>query len=72
MRCTFARFIARPPFLEALRGRSDLDLALLPGEAVNDSGSFIDDLSFETLTAEVPVPLRLSKTFVDAAEAVPA
>jgi putative radical SAM enzyme (TIGR03279 family) len=71
-RVTTAGLLPGRAFLEALRDRSDLDLALLPGEAVNDSGSFIDDLSFETLTAEVPVSVRLSKTFVDAAEAVPA
>jgi NifB/MoaA-like Fe-S oxidoreductase len=71
-RVTTAGLLPGRAFLEALRDRSDLDLALLPGESVNDSGSFIDDLSFETLTAEVPVPVRLSKMFVDAAEAVPA
>ena len=57
-------------FQEALRDRSDLDLVLLPGEAVNDAGRFIDDLPFEALAASVPMPVRLSKTFVDAVDAV--
>lgn len=49
--------------LQKLRG---VDLALLPGESINDGGLFIDSLPFEALAAEVPMPVRLSKTFVDA------
>ena len=51
---------------QALAGRRDLDLALLPGEAINDGGLFIDSMSFELLSAGVPMELRLSKDFVDA------
>jgi NifB/MoaA-like Fe-S oxidoreductase len=50
----------------ALAGRRDLDLALLPGEAINDDGLFIDSMSVELLAAGVPMELRLSKDFVDA------
>jgi putative radical SAM enzyme (TIGR03279 family) len=50
----------------ALAGRRDLDLALLPGESVNDDGLFIDSMSLDLLSTAVPMELRLSKDFVDA------
>jgi putative radical SAM enzyme (TIGR03279 family) len=53
---------------QALAGRRDLDLALLPGESVNDDGLFMDSMSLTLLTAAVPMPLRLSYDFVDALE----
>jgi NifB/MoaA-like Fe-S oxidoreductase len=51
---------------QALAGRRELDLALLPGEAVNDDGLFMDSMSLELLEATVPMALRLSKDFIDA------
>ncbi|HEX9893965.1 MAG TPA: DUF512 domain-containing protein [Gemmatimonadales bacterium] len=71
-RVTTAGLLPGRAFLEALQHRKNLDLVLLPGEAVNDAGRFIDDLPFDALAAAVPVPLRLSKTFVDAADRVAA
>ncbi len=53
-------------FQRALDGRRDLDLALLPAEAVSDAGLFLDDVSFIELAAAAPVPVRLSYDFVDA------
>ncbi len=50
----------------ALMARRDLDLALLPAEAVNDDLRFIDDQTAATLVARVPMPLRLSADFADA------
>jgi putative radical SAM enzyme (TIGR03279 family) len=50
----------------ALQGRRDLDLALLPGESVNDDGLFIDSMSLDLLASSVPVEVRISKDFVDA------
>jgi len=50
---------------QALKGRRDLDLVLLPGESVNDDGLFIDSMSFDVLTHSVPVEVRLSKDFTD-------
>jgi len=50
----------------ALAGRRDLDLALLPGESINDDGLFMDSMSLALLSASVPMELRLSKDFVDA------
>jgi putative radical SAM enzyme (TIGR03279 family) len=51
---------------QALRGRHDLDLVLLPGESINDDGLFIDNMSFDLLAASVPLEVRLSKDFTDA------
>ena len=50
-----------PPSQQALAGRRDLDLALLPGESVNDDGLFMDSMSLELLSAGVPMELRLSQ-----------
>jgi NifB/MoaA-like Fe-S oxidoreductase len=50
----------------ALRGRRDFDLALLPGESVNDDGLFMDGMTMDLLAATVPMELRLSKDFNDA------
>jgi NifB/MoaA-like Fe-S oxidoreductase len=51
---------------QALKTRGDLDLALIPGESVNDDGLFIDDMSLSLLGASVPVEVRPSKDFTDA------
>ena len=50
----------------ALASRRDYDLALLPAEAVNDDGIFVDDTSLASLVAASPVPVRLSYHFTDA------
>jgi putative radical SAM enzyme (TIGR03279 family) len=65
-RVTTAGLLPGAAIARALAGRSDLDLALLPGEAVNDEGRFIDDLSFEALAAAAPLPVRASRDFADA------
>jgi putative radical SAM enzyme (TIGR03279 family) len=53
---------------EVLRGRGDLDLALLPGECVNDDGLFMDGMSAELLASVSPVEIRFSQDFADALE----
>lgn len=50
----------------ALSGHGSLDLALIPGESINDDGLFIDSMSFETLAGSVPCEVRASKDFADA------
>jgi putative radical SAM enzyme (TIGR03279 family) len=50
---------------QALKGRGDFDLALLPGESVNDDSLFIDSMSFDVLTHSVPVEICLSHDFAD-------
>ena len=63
---TTAGLLPGAAFHAALVDRRDLDLALLPAEAVNDDLLFIDDLAADTLAAELPMPVRLSYDFVDA------
>jgi NifB/MoaA-like Fe-S oxidoreductase len=67
-RVTTAGLLPGVALQQALRGRGDLDLALLPSEAVNDEGLFIDGMSLELLEASVPVDVRLSKDFTDVLE----
>ena len=66
-RVTTAGLLSGGAMRDALRSLSEpVDLALLPGEAVNDNGLFIDSLPLTSLEHDVPMPVRLSKTFVDA------
>jgi putative radical SAM enzyme (TIGR03279 family) len=62
---TTAGLLPGRDFADALRGRHDLDLVLLPGESANDDGLFIDSMSLEALEDEVPAEIRLSKDFAD-------
>jgi NifB/MoaA-like Fe-S oxidoreductase len=62
---TTAGLLPGAAFLRALRDRSDLDLALLPAEAVNDDLRFMDDLEAHALAAQVPMEIRLSYDFAD-------
>lgn len=55
----------------ALRSRRDLDAALLPAEAVNDRGQFLDDVTWDALQAAVPVPVYLSYDLADALSEIP-
>ncbi len=70
---TTAGLLPGAAFLEALRNRDDLDLALLPAESINDDLLFMDDLEAHDLQAQVPVKIRFSHHFTDALAApVPA
>ena len=66
---TTAGLLPGVAFQQALAGRRDLDLALIPGESLNDDGLFMDDMPFDLLQAGVPCEVRPSKTFIDALEA---
>jgi putative radical SAM enzyme (TIGR03279 family) len=63
---TCAGLLPGAAFQGALRGRSDWDLALIPGEALNENEFFVDDLPLSALQASVRVEVRASWTFVDA------
>lgn len=65
-RVTTAGLLPGHAMRDALRDLEGFDLALVPGESVNDDGLFIDSLSVAALSAEVPMAVRPSKTFVDA------
>jgi NifB/MoaA-like Fe-S oxidoreductase len=63
---TSAGLLPGAAFLAALQDRSDVDLALLPAEAVNDDLRFLDDLEAHDLAARLPMAVRLSYDFADA------
>jgi NifB/MoaA-like Fe-S oxidoreductase len=63
---TSAGLLPGAAFLAALRDRRDLDLALLPAEAVNDDLLFMDDMDAHGLAARLPMEIRLSYDFADA------
>ena len=65
-RVTTAGLLSGAGLGTALHQLTGIDLALLPGEAVNDDGLFIDSISVATVAAGAPMPIRISKTFVDA------
>jgi putative radical SAM enzyme (TIGR03279 family) len=63
---TCAGLLPGAAFQRALGGRSDWDLALIPGEALNENALFVDDLPFSALQASARFEVRPSWTFVDA------
>jgi len=63
---TTAGLLPAAAVLSALRDRDDLDLALLPAEAVNDDLLFMDDVEAHDLAAQLPMPVKLSYDFADA------
>ena len=69
---TTAGLLPGEAMLLALRDRHDLDVALIPGESVNDDGLFIDNLPISTLADSVPMRIRSSYDFADALAAVAA
>jgi NifB/MoaA-like Fe-S oxidoreductase len=63
---TTAALLPGKAFQRALATLEGVDLALLPAEAVNDDGIFIDDVPFHELAAAAPMEVRLSHHFTDA------
>src|SRR5438034_10796810 len=63
---TTAGLLPGKAVLAALRDRSDLDLALLPAESVNDDLLFMDDMEAHELAAQLSMPIKLSYDFADA------
>jgi putative radical SAM enzyme (TIGR03279 family) len=63
---TCAGLLPGAAFRDALHQRSDLDLALIPAESINDQGLFMDDLTLEMLVSQSPTEIRPSYWFVDA------
>ena len=63
---TTAGLLPGKDVIAALRGRSDLDFALLPAEAVNDDLLFMDDVNAHDVASQLPMPVKLSYDFADA------
>ena len=62
---TTAGLLPGKAILTALKDRTDLDLALLPAESVNDDLLFMDDVEAHDLAAQLPMALKLSYDFAD-------
>jgi putative radical SAM enzyme (TIGR03279 family) len=62
---TTAGLLVGADIRKALESRSDLDFALIPAETINESGVFLDDVVFETLRNELPIPVYPSYDFID-------
>jgi NifB/MoaA-like Fe-S oxidoreductase len=69
---TCAGLLPGAAFRQALAERRDLDLALIPGESLNQDHLFMDDLTLQTLRSEVPMEVRPSYHFTDALDTPPA
>jgi NifB/MoaA-like Fe-S oxidoreductase len=65
-RVTTAGLLAGADLVRALREERAADLALLPGEALNDDQLFIDGMPLDELRQSVPMPVRCSRNFADA------
>jgi hypothetical protein len=62
---TTAGLLVSADVRRALADQSSLDVALIPAETLNDGGLFLDDVSFDGLCAELPMPVHPSYDFVD-------
>ncbi|MCU0635366.1 MAG: DUF512 domain-containing protein, partial [Gemmatimonadaceae bacterium] len=62
---TTAGLLVGADIRRALDGRTDLDLALIPAESINDDGLFLDEEPFIALRESFPMPVYPSYDFVD-------
>jgi putative radical SAM enzyme (TIGR03279 family) len=65
-RVTTAGLLPGRDIEERLSQQAPLDLVLLPGEALNDDGLFIDGMPAAELVGRSRAPIRFSKNFADA------
>lgn len=63
---TVAGLLVGADIRRALAHRTDLDLALIPAETINEDGLFLDDERFVALREEMPMPVYPSYDFIDA------
>ena len=62
---TTAGLLVGADIRRALAGRTDLDLALIPAESINDDGVFLDEESFIAVREAMPMPVYPSYDFID-------
>jgi NifB/MoaA-like Fe-S oxidoreductase len=62
---TTAGLLVGADIKRALEGRSDLDIALIPAESINEDRIFLDDASFDELRDSLPIPVYPSYDFID-------
>ena len=63
---TTAGLLVGADIRRALEGRTDLDLALIPAECINDDGLFLDEEPFIALRESLLMPVYPSYDFIDA------
>ena len=63
---TTAGLLVGADIRRALDGRTDLDLALIPAECINEHGLFLDDERFLAVREALPMPVYPSYDFIDA------
>jgi putative radical SAM enzyme (TIGR03279 family) len=62
---TTAGLLVAADIRRALAGRTDLDMALIPAETINDDGLFLDDERFIAVREEFAMPVYPSYDFID-------
>jgi putative radical SAM enzyme (TIGR03279 family) len=62
---TTAGLLVGADIRRALEHRTDLDLALIPAETINDDGLFLDEERFITVRESLPMPVYPSYDFID-------
>jgi putative radical SAM enzyme (TIGR03279 family) len=65
---TTAGLLVGRDILRALEHRSDLDIALIPAETINEDSVFLDDYTLENVRASLPMPIFPSYDFIDVLE----
>lgn len=62
---TTAGLLVGADIRRALDGRTDLDVALIPAECINEAGVFLDDEPFVVVREAMPMPVYPSYDFID-------
>lgn len=62
---TSAGLLVGADILRALEGRSDLNLALIPAETINENRLFLDDMTLESVRSALSVVVEPSYDFID-------
>ncbi len=65
---TTAGLLVGADIRRALAHRTDLDLALIPAESINENGLFLDDSAFVAVREECHMPVYPSYDFIDVLE----
>lgn len=63
---TTAGLLVGADIRRALSDRTDLDMALIPAECINDNGLFLDEEPFIAVREALPMPVYPSYDFIDA------
>jgi putative radical SAM enzyme (TIGR03279 family) len=65
---TTAGLLVGADIRRVLGARTDLDMALIPAETINENGLFLDDESFQIVRSEFSMPVYASYDFIDVLE----